>query len=139
MGKPLDTIPDNPTSLRFGAKINEGEGTKTVPDDSVFIVNGVKIYDNLPKINYKVNGRTPVGWLTATLKPSDAGIDRRMFRHLTGEQLRETMECLVHVGLESDRIMSDISKLEFESADWKPKKTGLDMHLDSGGSAQSML
>ena len=55
LGKPLDTIPDNPTSLRFGTKPIEGNGKKSIQDDSVFIVNGVKIYDNLPKINYKVS------------------------------------------------------------------------------------
>ena len=139
LGKPLATIPDNPINIRFGTKIDDGNGAQTTPDDSIVIVNGVKIYNNLPKINYKVNGHTPVGWLTARLKPSPSGIDRRMFRHLTGKQLQETIEHLVYVGLESDRIIAKLSKLEFESADWKPKKTGLDLHIDGGGTAQSTL
>ena len=138
LGKPLNEIPNNPTSLRFGKKINNGIGTKTIPDDSIFIVNGVKIYDNLPKINYKVNGRTPVGWLTATLNPSKSGIDRRMFRHLTSVQLQEIIERLVYVGLESDKIMTELSKFEFESKDWKPVKAGMDQFIE-GSSAQSKL
>ena len=139
LGDPLAPIPDNPVSIGFGTKPNKDNGPKTTQDYSILVVNGVKIYNNLPKINYMVNGRTPVGWLTATLKPSDSGIDRRMFRHLTGIQLQDTIERLVHVGLESDSIMTKLSKLEFEPADWKPKKTGLDLHMNVGGTTQSTL
>ena len=139
LGNPLAQIPDNPESIRFGTKLNKGSGKKSPRNYSTLMVNGVKIYDNLPKIDYTVNGRTPVGWLTATLLPSDSGINRNMFRHLTGIQLQKIVERLVYVGLESDKIIMELSKLEFESADWKPKKTGLDLHMNVGGEVQSTL
>ena len=139
LGEPLATIPDNPVSINFGTKLNEGDGTKTVSDHSTLIVNGVKVYDNLPRVSYKVNGRTPVGWLTAGLKPSNSGIDRRMFRYLTGVQLREAIERLTYIGLESDRLITELGKLEFEPTDWKPKKAGLDLHMGINGKVQSTL
>lgn len=133
----LAPIPDSPVSIRFGRKNNEGKGKKTTDDYSTLVVNSVKVYGDLPKINYKVNGRTPVGWLTVRLKKSDSGIDRRSFRHWTGEQLRETIERLVHVGLESDRIIAELSKLEFEPAGQKPRRASGQGTLD--GDYQSAL
>ena len=127
LGEPLARCPENPTSIRFGPK------GKDKPHDSMLIVNGVMIYDNLPHVDYEVNGLTPVGWLTFVPKKSDAGIDRRPFRLWSGEQLRETAERLVYVGLESDRIMKELAKHEFEPGkDWQPAKTGLDAHMQSG-------
>ena len=47
--------------------------------------------------------------------------------------MRETAERLVYVGLESDRIMKELAKHEFEPGkDWQPAKTGLDAHMQSG-------
>ena len=112
--EPLAKIPDNPVSIVFG-KLKSG-----MNDYSTFIVNRVKVYDNLPEVNYKVSGRIPVDWLTVMLKKSDSGIDRRPFRYWTGEHLRETIERLVYVGLESDRIIADLSKLEFKQTGQKP-------------------
>ena len=139
LGDPLAPIPDNPVSIKFDKNTIVHDGKKIFDDYSTFMVNGVKIYNNLPKINYMVNGRTPVGWLTFTPQSSNSGINRNMFRYLTGTQLQETIERLVHVGLESDSIIAELSKLEFEPVGWKPKKTGLDLHIDGGGTAQSML
>ena len=52
--------------------------------------------------------------------------------------MRAIIERLVHVGVKSDEIISELPE-EFEPAGWKPKKTGLDLHMDVGGTSQSML
>ena len=131
LGKPLVTIPDNPTSIKFGTKPSDSNtGRKTVQDHSSLMMSGVKIYDSLPKVNYKVNGHTPVGWLTWTPKKSKADIDQDPFRVYTGKEMQAMIERLCHVGVESDRIIEELSKHEFETDDWKPRKTGLDAHID---------
>ena len=38
------------------------------------------------------------------------------------------VERLVYVGVESDRLVSELPD-EFEPKDWKPAKTGLDAHV----------
>ena len=129
LGEPLAQIPDNPTSIRFA----------TGGDQTTLFVNNVKVYDNLPVPKYKVNGRTPVGWLTFVPKKSSSGINRQIFRVFTGEQIRAMIERLTFVGLESDRVIAELDKLEFESANWKPKKAGLDLHMDVSGEVQSTL
>ena len=48
------------------------------------------------------------------------------------------VERLVYVGVESDRLVSDLPD-EFESKDWKPKKTGMDEFVPSSDSIQMGL
>lgn len=105
IGDPLKPIPNYPHSIRF----------KSISDQHILIIEGIKIYNNLPVPKYKVNGRTPVGWLTFTPKKSPADIDRAPFRIFTGDEIRAMIERLTYVGLESDRIMEEISKEPFES------------------------
>ena len=59
-------------------------------------------------------------------------------RTKSGDGVRAIIERLAYVGVESDVIISELPK-EFEPADWEPKKTGLDLHMDTGGTSQSML
>ncbi len=129
LGEPLHSIPDHPRTIRFGKKPNRtgSPGPKDKPDPSTIIIDGQKIYNNIPLINYKVNGRTPVGWLTFIPKKAKSGIDRYPFRVFTGEQIRAMLERLVHVGLESDRIIANLPT-EFEMDDIKTEPTGLDKY-----------
>ena len=48
------------------------------------------------------------------------------------------IERAVHVGVRSDEIINTLPE-EFEPADWKPKKTGLDAHIESSGPGQTVL
>ena len=116
LGRPLDTILDNPRSIRFGRKDNTGPGPRTTDDHTTLIIDGAKVFDNLPECVYKVNGRTPVGWLTWIPKPSKAEIDRAPFRYMTGKEIHAMVERLVHVGSESDKIISELPE-EFEGMD----------------------
>ena len=47
---------------------------------------------------------------------------------IKGEDVCAIIERLVYVGVKSDEIIGNLPK-EFESADWKPPKTGLDLHI----------
>ena len=141
LGKPLNPIPDSPKSIKFGKKPNTGAGQKSVPDLSTIYVDGIKVYDNLPDVRYAVNGRTPVQWFANryVLKThKESGITNYPLEDRSGEYVQAIIERLVHVGVKSDEIISELPK-EFETADWEPKKTGLDLHMDTGGTSQSML
>ena len=141
LGKPLDTVPDSPKSIKFGKKPNAGAGPKSVPDLSTVYVGDVKVYNNLPDVRYAVNGRTPVQWFAdryAFKTHKKSGITNYPLDGVRGEDVRAIIERLVHVGIKSDEIISELPD-EFEPADWEPKKTGLDLHMDVGGTSQSML
>ena len=135
--EPLATIPDNPISVRFGTKPNPDRGKKKIIDPTTLIVNSVKIYDNLPPMKYEASGRTPIGWLTYVPDKPDSGIDRRLFRLMSGSDLRETIERLVYVGVESDKIIEELAKYEFETVDKKLRPASGQGTLD--GNYQSAL
>ena len=48
------------------------------------------------------------------------------------------VERLVHVDVESDRLVSELPA-EFEPKDWKPKKTGMDEFVSGSGSTQTKI
>ena len=141
LGKPLNPIPDSPRSIKFGKKPNAGAGPKSVPDLSTIYVDGIKAYDNLPDMRYTVNSRTPIQWFAdryAFKTHKESGITNYPLEDRSGEYVQAIIERLVHVGVKSDEIISSLPE-EFEPADWEPKKTGLDLHMDTGGTSQSML
>ena len=88
-----------------------------------------------------MNGRTPVQWFADryTFRThKESGITNYPLEDRSGDDVRAIIERLVYVGVESDVIISELPK-EFEPADWEPKKTDLDLHMDTGGTSQSML
>ena len=104
LGEPLHTIPDRPHNMAFG---------KRGKDKTKFLINNILVYDNLPQINYTVNGHSPHGWLTIQLQKHQY-INRYPFRYMTGDQIRIMLEKLIHVGLESDKIIKQLETEEFE-------------------------
>ena len=141
LGKPLNPIPDSPKSIKSGKKPNAGAGPQSVPDLSTLYVDGNKVYDSLPDVRYAVNGRTPVQWFAdryAFRTHKKSCITNYPLDGVRGEDVRAIIERLVHVGVKSDEIISELPE-EFEPADWEPKKTGLDQHMDIGGTVQSTL
>ena len=136
LGEPLNPIPDQPKKIKFGKKSNASGGPKTTDDHSVLYIDGVHVYDNIPEIKYKVNGRTPIGWFEGRYKFSthkDSGITNYPREGKSGEDVRGIIERLVYVGVESDKIMAELAEKEFESnKDWQPAVTGMDAHMQSG-------
>ena len=104
-------------------------------------INGILAYDNIPEINYRVNGRTPLEWLADRYRfttDSDSGITNDPCESLTEKDIISLVERAVHVGVRSDEIIGSLPE-EFEPAEWMPKKTGLDAHMDLGEPTQSAL
>ena len=117
LGKPK-FVPKKFTKIAFGANNNKTsicEG-KTI------------VFDNLPKIKYKVGGRTPIEWLVYKYNRnvnSESSIVNNPLEFMTGEEIINFVYKLVYVSLESDRLIESLPK-EFEPKIWKPEKIGLD-------------
>ena len=134
LGKPKSEF-GKYTKMAFAKKKNENG--KQMIDTTTLKINGITVFENIPDVKYRVNGRTPLEWAIDRYKitvDKDSGI----VNDSTNVDIIPLIERLVYVGVESDRLISTLPK-EFEPKDWKPKKTGLDMHIDSGGPAQSTL
>ena len=104
-------------------------------------INGILAYDNIPETNYRVNGRTPLEWLADRYRfttDRENGITNDPCESLTEKDMISLVERAVHVGVRSDEIIGNLPE-EFEPAEWEPKMTGLDLHMDIGGTAQSIL
>ena len=104
-------------------------------------INGIEVFDNIPEINYAVNGRTPLEWIIDRYRlttDKDSGIVNNPCANMTESKTIDMIERMIFIGIESDKIILDISKEEFEPKNWKPRKTGLDEFSD-GGNFQSKL
>lgn len=128
LGRPLAEF-GTYQKMAFDKKVNEETGRK-VSDYTTLKINGVKVFDNIPKIKYRVNGRTPLEWAINNYKiqtDKDSGIVKDATRGLDDKPLDiiPIIERLVYVGVESDRLISQLPD-EFEPKDWKPQKDGLD-------------
>ena len=103
---------------------------KLIQDKTTLKINGVEVFDNIPQTNYKVNGRTPLEWAIDRYKKTtdkESGI----INDATNVDIVPLIERLIYVGIESDRLISELPA-EFEPKDWQPKKTGMDAFVGSG-------
>ena len=132
LGEPLSPIPDAPQKIAFGKKKSGGPGPKETSDYSTLIIDGITIYDSLPDVRYRVNGRTPIGWFVnrygfSTDKKGKSGNTNYPLEGVDGGQVRGIIERLVYVGVESDRIIDGLPD-EFEMDNTKPESAGLDKY-----------
>ena len=87
-------------------------------------INGTLVFDNIPKTDYTVSGRTPLEWIVDRYKVKTdkaSGIVNE-----PGDvDIISIIERAVYVGVESDKIIKNLPE-EFEPKEWTPKKEGLD-------------
>ena len=129
-----------PTKLAFD-RYRDPETGRQRTNYTRLKINGILAYDSIPVINYRVNGRTPLEWLADRYRfttNKESGITNDPCKNLTENDMISLVERAVHVGVRSDEIIGSLPE-GFEPAEWMPKKTGLDVHMDLGGSVQSAL
>lgn len=146
LGKPLNTIPDAPKRVEFGRKLRDGSDTKTTADLTKLKLDGVVVYDDLPHIQYNVSGLTPLGWFAAPngtkrvsrytyTKDATTGIENYPLEGKSGKEVRAIIERLAYVGVESDRIISELpEEFEMEGAGTDPAGT-----KPGGGSTHQLV
>ena len=139
LGQPMSSF-GKPLKMAF-VKSKDPSTSKRTDDPSKLKINGILVYDNIPKINYRVNGRTPLKWLIDKYKiitDKDSGITNNPCENLNENDMTDMIERAIHVGVRSDEIIGDLPE-EFEPAEWSPRKTGLDAHMDVSEPVQSVL
>lgn len=125
LGKPLERF-DRPRKIAFGRK-----GMKV--DKTEIRINGIIVFENIPQTKYHVNGRTPLEWVVGKYnitRDKDSGIINNPLEGINEDDIIAVIERAVYVGVESDRLIAELPD-EFEPKNWKPKKAGLDAHMDT--------
>lgn len=126
LGKPK-FLPKRFEKLEFGKKDAEkDDGRQEVPDHSVILVDGQILFDRIPTTSYRVNGRTPLGWVVDRYRVTtykESGIANNP---CAGTDIVAVIERAVHVGLESERIIKSLPD-DFEpGSGWDPSNGNLD-------------
>ncbi len=137
LGDPKFT-PKKFTNIAFGKKKIDGKMKIT---KSVICEGKTTVFENLPETKYRVNGSTPIEWLVDQYKYSkdkESCIVNNLLDAMTGREVIDLIRRLVHVGIESDRLIKSLPA-EFEPKNWKPKKTGLDKFTNDNTPSQSTL
>ena len=128
LGKPRFN-PKKFTKLDFGKKeAGRDDGRASIPDQSVIKADGAVLFENIPDIRYKVNGRTPTAWIVDRYRKTTDVASGITNDPCTGADIVGIIERAVYVGTESDRLIEQLPR-EFEPKNWKPKKTGMDGFL----------
>ena len=139
LGEPKNRF-GKPLKMIFAKSKDPKTGRQTA-NHTMLKINDILAYDNIPMTNYRINGRESLEWLIDRYKVTtdkESGITNNPCENLTEKDMISMVERAVYVSVKSDEITNRLPK-EFEPADWKPKKTGLDLHMDIGGTAQSTL
>ena len=89
------------------------QNNKLVQDKTRLKVNGIIAFENLPDVQYKVNGRTPLESMIdryhIKIDP-DNNIVNDPTINMTEQKTIDMVQRLIHVGVESDKIIDEISK-----------------------------
>ena len=132
LGKPVNAIPDSPRRIRWGRqKKDTARNITSGQNQHVLIIDDVPVYEDLPVCEYRVNGRTPLGWFVdryGHTVDKESGIENYPLQGVSGKEVRAIIERLAYVGAESDRLVSQLPK-EFEPKNWSPTKTGLEAYV----------
>ena len=138
LGKPKASF-GNLEKISFSKIKNNG---KQSSDRTILKINRIMAFENIPNTFYRVNGRTPLEWIIDRCRfteDKDSGITNNPCKDMTQKKTIALIERMVYVSVESDKLISELSKEEFEPKGWRPKKMGLDAHMNMDGTVQSTL
>lgn len=78
--------------------------------ESTLSVNGDVIYDDLPKVTYTLNGRTPLGWFVDRCKSYQkpyrkSRLTNPIFKNMTTDSLTDHIRHLLHISIQTERYI----------------------------------
>ena len=109
-------------------KISFGKNDKDQIDKTKILINGEEIFDNIPIINYSVNGKTPLEWIIEKYSLTKYKKSDITNNPCEDKDPIDLIERAVYIGIESDKIISKLSKYEHKQKDWQSARTGLDAY-----------
>lgn len=121
LGSPKNKKIGKLTKISFGRKTING---KRVNNYSEIWINGILVFNNIPNVNYRVNGRTPLEWVVDRYKVSKD--EKSGIVNYPGDvDIISIIKRAVYVGVESDKIIKELPK-EFEPEHLEKRKIGLE-------------
>lgn len=104
------------------SKLNFAKKAKKLTSDGTYDLTKIKtdgglLFENIPDIKYRVNGRTPIEWIVDRYKKTTDKKSGITNDPCTGTDIVAVIERAVHVGLESDKLIEKLSKLPFEPSE----------------------
>lgn len=115
-------IPENQfRKLSWGKKkIKASDKKEPNADKTVVRIDGHVLYENLPDTKYKVNCRSPLGWIIDRYKITKNKESGIINDPCTKVDICSIIEMAVHIAVKSDEIIDDLPD-EFESTSTKEK------------------
>ena len=105
------------------------KNNRKIMDKTKLLVDNVEIFDNLPNVEYTVNGKTPIGWIVDRYNVTTNKKTGITNNPCDGVDVLSLIEQVTYVGIESDKLIKELSKEEFKSECTQLHKTNLDAHL----------
>ena len=112
------------TTIKKITKINWAK-TVRKNDKTKIEINGELMFDNIPQIQYKVNGYTPLDWVVSRYQFKTDTLTGITNDSISDVNIIEKIERAIHLGLESDNLIEKLRSEAFEPLNYK-KKQGLD-------------
>ena len=113
------------TKLAFGRMKKNGH---SIYDTTKILIDRTPFLENIPDMQYRVNGRTPLEWIVDRYKITTDKESGIVNDPCTGTDILAVIERAVYVGVESDRLIKELPA-EFVSKNWKPKRTSTNQTL----------
>ena len=81
--------------------------------ESTLAVNGVIAYDDLPKVSYTLNGRTPLAWFVDRCREysrpyKKSGLSNPIFENMTNNTLMNHIQHLIHVSIMTEHYIAKL-------------------------------
>ena len=123
--------PDKFKKLLWGNKIIVKDGKrKNIRDKSMIRINDNVLFQELPKTNYMINGRSPLEWIIDRYQITKDKESDIVNNPCIGIDICSIIRRMVHVAVESDKIIDALPPV-FEPKEWKPRRRGLDSYVDT--------
>ena len=109
--------PESFIKLNFAQRVKKTKKDGTLDTTKIKIDDGSKqklLFEDIPEIEYRVNGRTPVEWIVDRYKMVFDKDGKIINDPCTGTDIISVTERAVYVGIESDKLIKEISELQFE-------------------------
>lgn len=104
LGKPKITLKRFGKSLKFGTKNGEDDETK-------IFVDGFEMFDNIPKIKYRIKNRTPLKWAIENYRLREHNRSKIINNSTLDIDPVDLIRRMVYVGVKSDEVIDTLSRL----------------------------
>lgn len=115
-------------NISFGTR--KTDTGKRIIDKTKLYVDKTLVFENIPIINYKINGRTPLEWIVDRYNYTINDVSGIINNSCENIDITSLTKQIIYVGIETDKLINNLPK-KFEPDNWSPPKKGLDAFNDN--------